>query len=129
MTVESKIEKNDQELSDEDLQLKQELEMLVERLKESNQKLYKPSLESLRVLIRTSTSSMTSVPKPLKFLREHYPDLKAMFLTWKCPETKLLADILSVLAMSFDSQERESIKYRLLGSGEDAGVWGHEYVR
>lgn len=29
--------------------------------------------------IRTSTSSMTSVPKPLKFLRPHYGTLKAYY--------------------------------------------------
>lgn len=29
--------------------------------------------------IRTSTSSMTSVPKPLKFLRPHYGTLKAHY--------------------------------------------------
>ena len=33
-------------------------------------------------MIRTSTSSMTSVPKPLKFLRPHYPDLKAIYFSW-----------------------------------------------
>jgi hypothetical protein len=33
----------------------------------------------MRVLIRTSTSSMTSVPKPLKFLRPHYPDLQGLY--------------------------------------------------
>lgn len=31
--------------------------------------------------IRTSTSSMTSVPKPLKFLRPHYGTLKAHYET------------------------------------------------
>ncbi|KAH9992275.1 armadillo-type protein [Russula vinacea] len=62
--------------SEEDLQLRGELEMLVERLKEPDTTLYRPALETLRALIRTSTSSMTSVPKPLKFLRPHYPELQ-----------------------------------------------------
>lgn len=90
--------------SEEDLQLKNELEMLVERLKvsrlsaqlpppplirthansstdllahtqESDKSLHMPALESLRTLIKTSTSSMTSVPKPLKFLRPFYAEL------------------------------------------------------
>jgi len=43
---------------------------------ESDQKLYKPALESLRTHIRASTTSMTSVPKPLKFLRPHYDTMK-----------------------------------------------------
>lgn len=43
---------------------------------------------------------MTSVPKPLKFLREHYPALKQVYEKIKDPETKkFCADVVSVLAM------------------------------
>lgn len=38
-----------------------------------------PALESLRTLIKTSTSSMTAVPKPLKFLRPFYQELISTF--------------------------------------------------
>ncbi|KAG5220191.1 proteasome regulatory particle base [Salix suchowensis] len=120
---ESKLQKDDangegEELSEEDLQLKTELEMLVERLKEPNTELYKPALETLRTLIRTSTSSMTSVPKPLKFLRPHYPDLQVLYETWPSSEEKsLFADILSVLAMTYsDTQPRGTLRYRLLAA-------------
>jgi 26S proteasome regulatory subunit N1 len=41
--------------------------------------LYKPALEILRSKIRESTSSMTSVPKPLKFLRNQYDPLKIVY--------------------------------------------------
>ncbi|RKP04583.1 hypothetical protein THASP1DRAFT_26818, partial [Thamnocephalis sphaerospora] len=61
---------------------------------------------------------MTSVPKPLKFLRPHYTDLQEVY------------DILSVLGMTYaEDGRRDSLKYRLLGSGEDPGLWGHEYVK
>ena len=105
--------------------------MLVERLKEPKLDLYKPTLEALRKLIRESTSSMTSVPKPLKFLRPHYPDLVALFDKWAESETKrFFADILSLLGMSYaDENKRDTLKYCLLGSAEPAGSWGHEYVR
>ncbi|KAJ8515874.1 hypothetical protein ONZ45_g6768 [Pleurotus djamor] len=140
----SKLLKDDangegEELSEEDLQLKTELEMLIERLKEPNTELYRPALETLRTLIRTSTSSMTSVPKPLKFLRPHYPDLQVLYETWPASEDKsLFADILSVLAMTYsDTQPRGTLKYRLLAASlrpsssplSDPGSWGHEYVR
>lgn len=62
--------------SEEDKQLQEELNMLVERLQESNAELYKPALEQIRSLIRSSTTSMTSVPKPLKFMRLHYQSMK-----------------------------------------------------
>ncbi|KAI9204312.1 armadillo-type protein [Polychytrium aggregatum] len=126
-----KKEAEEEELSEEDQQLKNELEMLVERLKENNVVLHKPALETLRTLIRTSTSSMTAVPKPLKFLRAHYSTSIAVFEEWPQSDNKKdLADILSVLSMAYAEEgKRDSLKYRLLGSGEAPGSWGHEYVR
>ncbi len=55
-----------EDLSEEDQQLKSELDMLVERLQEPDDTLYKPALEAIKNFIKTSTSSMTAVPKPLK---------------------------------------------------------------
>jgi 26S proteasome regulatory subunit N1 len=57
------------------------LNLLVERLSEPNQSLYLPALESMRSLIRASTTSMTSVPKPLKFMLSHYDKMKDIFET------------------------------------------------
>ena len=51
-------------------------------IQESDVTLYLPALESLRTLIRTSTSSMTSVPKPLKFLRPHYEEMGKIREGW-----------------------------------------------
>lgn len=67
--------------SEEDRLLQEELNMLVERLQESNADLYKPALEQIRSLIRSSTTSMTSVPKPLKFMRPHYQTMKVGITT------------------------------------------------
>ncbi|KAM3581505.1 proteasome regulatory particle base subunit [Umbelopsis sp. WA50703] len=126
-----KKDNQEDELSEEDQQLKSELEMLVERLKENNAELHRPALDSLCTLIRTSTSSMTSVPKPLKFLRPHYHELEEVHASWSESDNKhFLADILSVLAMTYsDEGKNESLKYRLIGTNEEAGLWGHEYVR
>ncbi|XP_064476631.1 26S proteasome non-ATPase regulatory subunit 2-like [Ornithodoros turicata] len=117
------------DLSDEDKQLQEELEMLVQRLVEDDTKLYLAALESLRTQIKASTTSMTSVPKPLKFLRPHYKTLKDVYEKITDSETRsFCADIVSILAMTI-SEERECLKYRLLGSREEIGAWGHEYVR
>ncbi|XP_010274583.1 PREDICTED: 26S proteasome non-ATPase regulatory subunit 2 homolog A isoform X2 [Nelumbo nucifera] len=126
-----KDEKKEEDLSDEDLALKQQLELYVERVQDSDPGVQKLALESMRQEIRTSTSSMTSVPKPLKFLRPHYGTLKAYYETMADSDLKkYLADILSVLALTMSAEgERESLKYRLLGSEGDIGSWGHEYVR
>ncbi|XP_050381394.1 26S proteasome non-ATPase regulatory subunit 2 homolog A isoform X2 [Argentina anserina] len=126
-----KDDKKDEDLSDEDLALKQQLELYVERVQDADPGLQKVALESMRQEIRTSTSSMTSVPKPLKYLRPHYGTLKAYYETMADSDLKkYLADILSVLALTMSAEgERESLKFRLLGSDGDIGSWGHEYVR
>jgi len=71
-----------EELSEEDQKLKDELDMLVERLSESDSSLYKPALEAIKDSIKTATSSMTAVPKPLKFLRPHYEKLEKTYESW-----------------------------------------------
>ncbi|KAG9348164.1 hypothetical protein JZ751_001899 [Albula glossodonta] len=124
-----KEKKEEQELSEEDKQLQEELEMMVERLSEKDTSLYRPALEELRRQIRSSTTSMTSVPKPLKFLRPHYAKLKEIYEGMAAGDNKrFCADVVSVLAMTM-SGERECLKYRLLGSQEELASWGHEYVR
>ncbi|RDW69540.1 26S proteasome regulatory subunit RPN1 [Coleophoma cylindrospora] len=120
-----------EELSEEDQQLKSELEMLVERLTEPDTKLYKSALEAIKDSIKTSTSSMTAVPKPLKFLRPHYEPMIKLYEEWPAGEDKTsLADVLSVIGMTFSDEERQdTLKYRLLAPTSDIGSWGHEYTR
>jgi 26S proteasome regulatory subunit N1 len=75
---------------------------------------------------------MTSVPKPLKFLRQHYSGLKATFENMSTGDANkaALADVLSVLAMNSGAEgPREGLKFRLAGSSESVGAWGHDYVR
>ena len=99
-----------EELSEKDLQLKTDLEMLVERLKvccqshlsheddvnlsissqqEPDTSLYSAALDAIKDSIKTSTSSMTAVPKPLKFLRPHYDELTAVYDSWSAGPVKV----------------------------------------
>ncbi|PBP25633.1 proteasome/cyclosome [Diplocarpon rosae] len=120
-----------EELSEEDQQLKSELDMLVERLTESDTTLYKSALEAIKDSIKTSTSSMTAVPKPLKFLRPHYEPMIKLYEGWPAGNDKTsLADVLSVIGMTFSDEERQdTLKFRLLAPTSDIGSWGHEYTR
>ncbi|KAH3904499.1 26S proteasome regulatory subunit RPN1 [Parastagonospora nodorum] len=120
-----------EELSEEDQQLKSELDMLVERILESDKSLYKPALDQIKDFIKTSTSSMTAVPKPLKFLRPHYESLEKQYASWPEGENKQsFADMLSVLGMTYSDEERlDCLKYRLQAPSTDLGSWGHEYMR
>ncbi|KAL2890395.1 26S proteasome regulatory subunit rpn-1 [Ceratocystis lukuohia] len=120
-----------EELSEEDQQLKNDLDMLVERLTESQADLYEHALNEMKTSIRTSTSSMTAVPKPLKFLRPHYETLKVVYEDWPSGNNKdSLADVLSAIGMTFsDEDNQDTLKYRLLSPTTDIDSWGHEYVR
>ena len=77
-----------------------------------------------------ATSSMTSVPKPLKLLREHSARLEDVYQGLApSPAQLVLADILSVQAMAVEDKERKILQYRLLGSQEKISSFGHPYVR
>ncbi|PFH58233.1 hypothetical protein XA68_13996 [Ophiocordyceps unilateralis] len=126
-----KKEAAEEELSEEDQQLKNELDMLVERLTESDADLYDNALEAMKSAIKTSTSSMTAVPKPLKFLRPHYEVLTKRYDEWPDGEHKTsLADVLSVIGMTYSDEDRQdTLRYRLQAPTSDISSWGHEYVR
>lgn len=148
------------ETSEEDRELKERLETCVSTLinKEADEKVTTPiRLNALDVIVtelRSATSSMTSVPKPLKFLRPHYNDLKELYKKISSEEKSpadiidlraRLADVLAVLAMTLGKQEdRESLKFKLAAIKdhnqiskdkdpkkivEELGSWGHELVR
>ncbi|KAF7299885.1 26S proteasome regulatory subunit RPN1 [Mycena chlorophos] len=129
--------------SKEDQQLKNELEMLAERLKpqqEFNADLYRPALETLRTLIGSSTSSMTSAPKPPKFLHPLYPICRRCE-TWPASVNKAFTIYGDPVGVGHDlfghttTQERCGIDCSLRRYGQRAhrsptrGSWGHEYVR
>lgn len=153
---------NEPVMSEEDQELKERIETCVFTLinKESEDSVTVPlRLKALDVIVtelRSATSSMTSVPKPLKFLRPHFAELKNLHATLESDSFVLndsdyillrarLADVLSVLAMTMgDDEDRESLKFKLSGmkdydalvqqgkrpvEEDNLGCWGHEYVR
>ncbi|KAJ1861597.1 proteasome regulatory particle base subunit [Coemansia sp. RSA 2703] len=129
----NKAKDEQDELSEEDQQLVSELEMIVERLKEPSVDIHRVALENLNNVIRSTTGSMTSVPKPLKYLKTHYEALSELYDQWMDETNKrALASILSLLGMAYDREgKRDCLKYRLLAGIEDELIseWGHEYVR
>ena len=77
-----------------------------------------------------ATSSMTSVPKPLKLLREYYARLEEVYEKMATgPSQAVLADILSMQAMAEEDKERKILKYRMKGSQEEISSFGHPYIR
>ncbi|TYH07008.1 hypothetical protein ES288_A08G198200v1 [Gossypium darwinii] len=87
--------------SEEDLALKQQLKLSVERIYDVDLEVQKIALESMRQEVRTLISSITY---------------------------KYLANILSMLALTMSAEtKQESLKYRLLGSEGNVCSWGHKY--
>jgi 26S proteasome regulatory subunit N1 len=120
------------ELSEEDQALKDGLELAVQRLKESDTSLHEQALNYLCNEIRTSTASMTSVPKPLKMLRLFYTDLKSIYASWHVAHSlkQLMADMLSVLAITMaEPGSQECLRFKLEGTNTEISSWGHQYVQ
>ncbi len=88
------------------------------------------SLLSLRAEMRMATSSMTSVPKPLKLLRDHFTRLEEIYEKMETSSSRVvLADILSVQAMALEDKKRKVLCYRVKGSQEKISSFGHPYIR
>ena len=56
---------------------------------EPDTSLYGPALDAIKNFLKTSTSSMTAVPKPLKFLRPHYDELAELYEKWPAGPVKV----------------------------------------
>lgn len=148
----------DDNLSEEDKELKERLETCVTTVTDKTLQtaLRMQALEVIVTELRTSTSSMTSVPKPLKFLRPHFNVLKTLYTPMAEQESigenemelrARLADVLAVLAMTMSKPaERASLKFKLGATkdydklrssskkevpapADNLGSWGHEFVR
>jgi len=114
------------ELTEEDKALKEKLEGFVKDMEDASKQ--KEVFTEMRTAICAATSTMTSVPKPLKFLRPHFSTIKAKYETIEDKEIqKLCADVVSLLAMI--EEGRDSVLFRLKGTDEPLSTFGHEYIR
>jgi 26S proteasome regulatory subunit N1 len=108
-----KKEELEDALSEEDKQLKERLDTCVATItNESNEPsvtigIRQKALDVIVTELRTATSSMTSVPKPLKFLRPHFAVIKKLHADFESANDNetlefraRLGDVLSVLAMT-----------------------------
>lgn len=114
--AEGALKEDENALSEEDQELKDRLETCVSTVTNAKNEeavtvpLRLQALDVIVAELRSATSSMTSVPKPLKFLRPHFDTIKKLhagiadgvvtsdveMLTLRAR----LADVLSVLAMT-----------------------------
>jgi 26S proteasome regulatory subunit N1 len=114
-----KKEELEDAMSDEDKQLKERLDTCVSTITNVNNEasvtvgIRQKALDMIVTELRTATSSMTSVPKPLKFLRPHFAVIKKLHTDFaSVADTESLefrarvADVLAVLAMTMGKPGR-----------------------
>ena len=90
--------------------------------------------------ITTATSSMTSIPKPLKFIRLRFDEIKSFYDKF-IPSTEqdknyklMLSDLISVILTVVSQKDEEGkeltiLSYVLSGTRKDLTSWGIEYIR
>ena len=121
-----------EELSEEDQALKEKLELCVERLSDTDAGLRQTALDMIKTEVAGATSSMTSVPKPLKFLTPLYKKLTEIYEAHPAADAfkQKLADLCSVVGMVAAPEETsDMLDYCLKGTLKDLISWGHEYLR
>lgn len=73
--------------------LKEKIELLIERLSDRDNAQREFAIKEIANETQGATSSMTSVPRPLKFLSTHYKSLEATYETLVHSEFKVSIDI------------------------------------
>jgi 26S proteasome regulatory complex component len=73
--------------------------MLVERLQDSHVEIAKQALQQLVQEVKSATTTVTSVPKSLKFLKPHYQTIKDYFGKITDTEFKVLFKSLFINAL------------------------------
>lgn len=131
-----KAKKDENELSVEDEELRKRLEELVDAILDSDyDNVAQSGLNLLKNEIRSATSSMTSVPKPLKFLKNDYSKIKSFYTKTIVPSKdeqiiSAYSDLMSILAMTMeDPQSRLCLKYRLESGIKTMCEWGTQYLK
>ncbi|CAJ1029360.1 RPN1/RPN2 N-terminal domain/Proteasome/cyclosome repeat [Leishmania utingensis] len=130
---ERKKKEHERKMSEEDMFIKEEVELLVARAADSDVGIAKIAVERLVDLLQTSSSSsLAAVPPPLKHVRALYPQLEAALKSSQDPSvSRRLHDLLSFISMTLESGSsgRTLLEHKLKGTKNDLAQWGHEYLR
>ena len=122
---------NKTELIEADRLIKDEVDMLVERICENDLSIRKCALSKLLKYLQQSDGAVGSIPKHLKYIRSHYTKLEELALKFTIKEhVEMINDILSMIAINLEGNyELKSLEFKILGCHTDLHIWGHEYLR
>ena len=120
------------ELSEEDKEYKSNLDDMVNALYDKEYQLVINSFNLIKQEITNSTGTMTSIPRPLKFFREHYEALREYYLTLEVTDTlikPILGNLLSILVLVAKEPKETILSYIIGNNLKTYGDWGQEYIR
>jgi hypothetical protein len=87
------------------------------------------ALDQLRESLKTK-GTVTTIPKPLKFIRSHYENLTKFYSSLENNNKIPFANILSLIAMIAQNDgSRDCLNFKLQGNLDDISEYGHEYLR
>ena len=75
------------------------MELLNERLRDHEEAQRNYALVEIKKEVSGATSSMTSVPKPLKFLSKHYQGMKDYYSTLADSSFKVISSVNQILIL------------------------------
>jgi 26S proteasome regulatory subunit N1 len=89
------------------------------------------SYNMLKTEITTSTTSMTSIPRPLKFIIPHFQAIKEAHDKYPSNDKfkLLLSDLLAILVIVTPNVTETSLSYVLSGTKNDITSWGQEFIK
>ena len=123
-----------EELSEEDLQLKDQIEYLADKITSETESVGEKAkyVDQLFTEIKVSSASRTALPKQLKFLKPRFNAVVAFYQTLD-PASELakkMSDMLSFGSITLaDTYDRDSLKYLRKGTGTlQPEALGDEFV-
>ena len=104
---------------------------MVAALFDSDPAIQMNSYNMIKTEITTSTTSMTSIPKPIKFMITHYPAIKEFYFKLANDNKfKLyLSDLLAILVIVSPSATETSLSFVMSGTKHDITSWGQEFIK
>jgi hypothetical protein len=105
--------------------LKEKLDLLLDRIEERDTKQRDFGLAEINKEVQGATTSVTSVPKPLKFLSRHYPRMKEMYEKISDPQFKVCT-----LTRSLEFKLNQDFAFSLnLRSSSRSSAWSRAKMR
>lgn len=109
--------------------LSEQIKEYVEKLSNGSYEERIGSLDKIIDVIKSASTSIATVPKPMTFLIPLYDKIVAAYNAYTETDFKMkLADLLSFLSVTTIDDRYDMLNYRLESPTDHIDSWGHQYV-